>query len=104
MTRRPVDTAVDPLVTRTREVEKRVVGGTAWAVGITDPVGCDEPSELSEELPAERLVAAEALRLGDKAEQPLRIATRECKHGSLNDTSNDVWIPGAQGDKLAATG
>src|SRR5262245_56894316 len=39
-------------------------------------------SELREELSGEGMVAAEALRLGDKAEQPLRIATCECRHGS----------------------
>jgi hypothetical protein len=27
------------------------------------------------------LIAAEALRLGDEAEQPLRVSARECRHG-----------------------
>jgi hypothetical protein len=62
------------------EVGTRPVVTAAGAVGVADPVGRHEASELREELSSEGMVAAEALRLGDKAEQPLRIATRECRH------------------------
>jgi hypothetical protein len=46
------------------------------------------------------VVAAEALGLGDKAEQSFRISTRECGHDS-KDTSIDVWTPGSEGATLA---
>jgi hypothetical protein len=65
----------------------------ACAIHVANPVGRHEPSELRQELSEEGVVAAEALRLGDKAEQPLRIASRECRHRSSKDTSNVVWTP-----------
>jgi hypothetical protein len=64
----------------------------ATAVGVRDPVGRHEPSELREELTFERVVAAVALRLGDEAEQPIPIATRKCRHVS-KDTSIDISTP-----------
>ena len=54
----------------------------ADAVCVADVVGRHEPSELREELALEGVVATEALRLGDEVEQPLRIARRECLHGT----------------------
>jgi hypothetical protein len=82
--RRPVDVAAeDAFVTGTLEMARGVIVGAAPAVAVANPVGWHEPTELREELPGERVVvAAEALRLGDKTEQPLRVATRECRHGS----------------------
>jgi hypothetical protein len=85
--RRPVEAAEEPLVTGTMEVETgALVVTAAAAIGVANPVGWDEASELREELSGEGMVAAEALRLGDKAEQPLRIATCEHRHGSQKDT------------------
>jgi hypothetical protein len=49
---------------------------------VCHPVRFDQPSELDEQLRRKRLVTAEALRLGNKAKQPLGIAVRECRHGS----------------------
>jgi uncharacterized protein (DUF58 family) len=81
--RRPVDAAEEALVTGAIEVEAGSVAATApEAVGVAKTVGGDEPSQLREEFPGEGVVAAEAFRLGDEAEQALRIASRECRHGS----------------------
>jgi hypothetical protein len=76
-----IETIIEPLVPRTHEVEYSTAG-TAGAIGVANPIGRYEPTELREELPGEWVVAAETLRLGNKAEQPLRIATRECRHSS----------------------
>jgi len=48
---------------------------------VGDAFGPHELAEPDEELGCERLVAADAIRLGDEAKQPLRIATREDRHG-----------------------
>jgi hypothetical protein len=69
-----------------------VVAAAAVAVAVGDPLGRDEPPQLRQELSFERVVAAEALRLGDKAEQPSLIATRKRRHVS-KDTSIDVSTP-----------
>jgi hypothetical protein len=79
--RHKVETVIEPLVPRTHEVEYGAAV-RAGAIGVANPIGRYEPTKLREELPGEWVVAAEALRLGDKAEQPLRIATRERRHGS----------------------
>jgi hypothetical protein len=80
--RLPVDGAEDLLVAGTSEVKTSAVTRAAVALVVANPVGRHEPSELRQEFSRERVPVAEALRFGDKAEQPLRIATRECRHGS----------------------
>ena len=50
-------------------------------------------SELDEQVGREGLIAADAFRLGDEAEQLLRVAGRECRHGLTNDTTNPEWTP-----------
>jgi hypothetical protein len=46
-------------------------------------VGRYQASELDEQVGRERLIAADAFRLGDEAEQPLRVSCGECRHGAL---------------------
>jgi hypothetical protein len=75
--RRPVEAAGEALVTGTIEVGTVPVATASVAVAVGNPVGRHEPSELREELPGEGVVSTEALRLGDKAEQPPLIARRE---------------------------
>ena len=55
-------------------------------------VGGDEAAELDEQVGREGLIAADAFRLGDEAEQLLRVASGECSH-SAKDTSIPVWTP-----------
>ena len=68
-----------------------VLVARAWHVGehtssdmvylrIADPIGLDDPAELDQDVTCEGLIAADAFRLGDEAEQPLRVAGRECGH------------------------
>src|SRR5512132_3477261 len=64
--RLPVDAAVETFVTRTHEVVPGAVALGLDEVAVAEPVGGHEPSELRQELSGEGVVAAEALRLGDK--------------------------------------
>src|SRR5829696_10374818 len=48
------------------------------------------------------MIAAEALPLGDEAEQPLRIARRECRHGShrIRRTTYGLQSPNGQSSRV----
>ena len=47
---------------------------------VADPIGFDDPAELDQDVTRNGLIAADASGLGDEAEQPLRVAGRECGH------------------------
>jgi hypothetical protein len=44
------------------------------------PVGRDQAAELAEQFARERLIATDALCVGDKAEQLLGVTCGECRH------------------------
>jgi hypothetical protein len=93
----PVDVEEEMLVAGTTEVKASAIARAAVALGVANPVGRHEPSELRQEFSRERVVrVTEALRFGDKAEQPLRIATSECRHGSprIRRTTYRLQSPG----------
>ena len=73
--------AVVVLVTRAWHVDEYSSSNVVH-LRVGDPIGFDEPAELDQDLTREGLIAADAFRLGDKAEQPLRVAGREYGHGS----------------------
>ena len=78
-------------VIRSHDVEKISLSHTIH-LAVAHPVGIDETAKADEHLGRDRLVASEALRLGDEAEQPLRIACSEYRHG-LKDMTNVEWTP-----------
>ena len=88
--RLPIDVAVEAFVTRTLEVVTGPVASGLDEIAIADPVCPHEPSELRKELSLEGVLAAEALRLGDKTEDPSLVSTRQGRHVS-KDTSICVW-------------
>ena len=71
---------VQLVVTRSEDVDQVSPRHTVVLL-VEDPVGLDEPPQLDEQLTREGVVAAEALGLADEAEQPLRVTSRECRHG-----------------------
>jgi hypothetical protein len=50
------------------------------------------------------VVTAEAVRLGNKAEQPLRIATREYRHSRPKDMTNVTWTQAGRAPILGEKG
>jgi hypothetical protein len=68
------------LVAQAGNLAQRAASDTV-ELTVRDAVGMHELAEPDEELGCERLVAADAFRVSDEAKQPLRIATREDRHG-----------------------